>query len=447
MLRSHHGISQPASTLEGGLLILGWADSWAATLTYGIAHLGKSLFWYTSEILFAFFLTEFVGLPIDRMGVVLAIGFVISAAIDLGVGAGLAARLTTARSASRIQFIGSIICSASLIAVFLGARMPVELRYGYAIMTGIAFRLGFAAYDIPQNTLMVLATSDAANRRRIASVRIWFSGTATLIVAATVGPLIARRYQANGASFLLMVAILFAILAIGSAWLLARLFRDPQLGHPPKIAAIRILPLGHGIAAFWLLLLVMAATSIFTPAFAKLEPYFATYTLRSAWWGGAVVTLMAAGIVVGQPIWIYMLARMSAGLVMLLNALLKLAGLGAFWVVGPSYPVAAAAAAFVFGLGNGGVGVVQWASFSEAVARFDPSRTGLSYGLFGATGKVSLAIGGILLATALDGADGGDLTLLMAVIPAIGALVCALAGIGLVVIEDADKRAMRVLLR
>lgn len=425
--------------------ILGRTDRWGITLAYGFAHLGKSLFWYSSELLFAYFLTEFVGLSIHHMGFVIATGFLVSAAIDLVVSFRLKEQLTTASSASRIQLVGAIFCSVSLIAVFLGAWVPMELRFGYALAAGIAFRLGFAAYDIPQNALMALATINTHDRLRIASTRIWFSGTATLIVATTVGPLIARRDQPEAIPFLLGLAVLFAIVAIGSAWLLAHLLRDQQSkarsGTDAGTAFLRVrLP-----ADFWLLLLVMVATSIFTPAFSKLEPYFATYTLRSAWWGGVVIILMAAGIVVGQPLWMHLCTRIAGGLVMLLNALLQIAALTAFWLIGPAFPAASAVAAFMFGLGNGGVGMVQWAAFSETVARLGPGQTGLSYGLFAATGKISLAAGSLLLAAALDGidfrgADGADLIILMVVIPGIGALCCALIGIGLFLVDRNSKR-------
>lgn len=131
-------------------------------MVYGLAHLGKSLFWYSSEILFAYFLTEYVGLSASEMGIVLAAGFLVSALIDIAVGVGLQRRLANARAASRVQFVGALICTVALALVFLGALMPQEARFVYAIAAGIAFRFAFAAYDIPQNALMTLATSAAA---------------------------------------------------------------------------------------------------------------------------------------------------------------------------------------------------------------------------------------------------------------------------------------------
>lgn len=400
--------------------------------------MGKSLFWYSSELLFAFFLTEFVGLPAAQMGIVLASGFLVSAAIDLAVGAGLARRLTTAPSAGLLQLIGAILCSVALLTVFLGAWVTPAHRFAYAVAAGIFFRLAFAIYDIPQNALMALATGDATARLRVASTRIWFSGAATLIVATLIGPLVSRQGDISATQLLLGVAVLFGITAIASAWMLHRLLRDTAFEDLKP-------PVGRGThgpwpAAFWWLLLVMVATSAFTPAFGKLEPYFAAYALVSAWWGGVVILLMASGIVVGQPIWMHLCMRMPGGLVMLANVVLQIAALTLFCFSGVANPALSALAAFLFGLGNGGVGMVQWAAFSETVARMGAGRTGLSYGVFSATAKLSFAFGGLLVAAALDridyrGSQGADIVPLMALLPAIGAICCALAGAGLLLKE------------
>lgn len=412
--------------------ILGKTGSWKGTLLYGFAHLGKSLFWYSSELLFAYFLTEFAGLPAAQMGIVLASGFLVSAAIDLAVGAGLARRLTTASSAGQLQLIGAVLCSIALLAVFLGAWVAPAHRFAYAMVAGVLFRLTFAIYDIPQNALMALATGDATARLRVASTRIWFSGAATLLVATLIGPLVSRQGDPSATHLLLGIAVLFGITAIGSAWILHRLLRGVAFAdrQPPVGGRIER---GPWPAAFWWLLLVMMATSAFTPAFGKLEPYFAAYALESAWWGGVVVLSMASGVVAGQPIWMRLCMRVPGGSVMLANALLQVAALFLFYVSGVAYPALSALAAFLFGLGNGGVGMVHWAVFSETVAGMGVGRAGISYGLFSASSKLSYAFGGLLIAAALDridygGGQGADIVPLMALLPGTGAIFCAVAG-------------------
>ncbi|MEG3145965.1 MFS transporter [Sphingomonas sp. RT2P30] len=408
---------------------------WRVTLVYGFAHLGKSLFWYSSEILFAFFLTEIAGLPAQEMGIVLATGFLVSAGIDLGMGYGLQRWLATAAAASRLQFVGSVLCSVAGLAVFFGASLPAPLRFGYAMVAGIGFRFAFAAYDIPQNALMALGTTDPASRLRVASTRIWFSGAATLIVAATVGPLVAMHDGPGGIRFLLGLTALFALVAIGSAGMLARVLRDRTAPDARRAQASRATTRASLPPALWLLLVVMVATSAFTPAFSKLEPYFASYTLQSAWWGGAVMLAAAAGILLGQPIWLRLCHVMRRATVMLGAALLQIVALTGFALTAQS-PLLAVVAALVFGLGNGGVGMVQWAVFSETVSGMAVSRAGPSYGLFAASGKIGFAAGGMLLAALLSrtdfrGAGNVDLPLMMCAIPTLGAVLVLGAAIGL----------------
>ena len=195
---------------------------------------------------------------------------------------------------------------------------------------------------------------------------------------------------------------------------------------------------------FWLLIAMMLLTSAFTPAFAKIEPYFASYALRSAWWGGVIIMLMSAGIFFGQPLWLWLCGRVHRARVMISAAVLELVALGVFWLAGADSPIAAAAAALAFGLGNGGVGMVQWAAFSSAVARHAPNHAGLCYGLFAANAKIGLALGGTLIAAALNvidfrGSQNGTLAALMAGIPAVGAALLMLVGFGLRASENEQR--------
>jgi len=410
--------------------MLGQAREWRPTLLYGLAHFGKSLFWYSSEILFAYFLTELVGLASSQMGSVLAVGFLVSAAIDVAMGLGLRRRLAAPGAAGRLQLIGAILSSVALASVFAGALTPPDLRYVHAIVAGIGFRVAFALYDIPQNALMSLATLDEASRLRLASTRIFFSGLATLTVAAAVGPMVASSERGGGPTVLLATTAAFATIAIISAAFLARLMPVAAIPTAPS----KPLSPWRPPAVFWLLMGLALITTIFTPAFSKLEPYFATYVLGSAGWGAAILSLMAIGILIGQPLWLRLCERARPPSVMIGAALLQIASLAAFWLVGARWPPAAALAALGFGLGNGGVGMIQWAAFSESVARHAPDRTGLAFGLFVASNKIGLAIGGALIATALAATDFRDadspaLVTLMTLIPGVGAALLILNGL------------------
>lgn len=414
--------------------MLGRADGWRWTTVYGLAHLGKSLFWYASEILFAFYLTEQVGLPASQMGIVLGLGLIVSAAIDIIIATRFRRTLSDAAAAGQLQFAGSILCALAFLGVFLGFWIPAGYGFAYALVSGLAFRIAFALFDLPQNALMALATSDSASRNRVASTRIWFSGVAILIVAVAVGPLVADPESSTGAMRYLILALCVAVPAIGGAFALASIVGGAERPEPATLLMRSdTAELARPSAVFWLLIALMVVTSLATPIFSKLEPYFASFVIRSPLWGGVIICAMALGIVLGQPLWSFLCRRHARAVVMIGAAWAQIASLLWFWIWPNDHPAGFAGAAFLFGLGNGGVGMVLWGAFSETVARSARGREGLSYAAFTATAKVTLGLGGLGLGAALGGIDyrGGEnamIVMLMTTVPAAGAAIIVLIG-------------------
>lgn len=403
---------------------LGRPGGWGATSAYGAAHLAKSLFWYGGEVVFAFFLTEFAGLPLSMMGLVLTVGLVLSAGMDLLVGFGCRKRMATARRAGGLQALGAVAAAIGLIAFLATPYAPEPGRWLWALVTVILFRAGFALYDVPQNSLMSVATATPAARARIAAVRIAGSGLASIAVAAFVGPLIAAHRQGgDGERMIMTVGGVAAVVAVLSAGLLAlALRRDAALPRPaPENVAAR----GRAIllAPY---LAMMAAMMIAPPLFQKLEPYFATQVLNSANWGGVIILAAAFGVTVGQPIWLAMSDRARTRLFLVTAAIQALGGV-IFLVAPPSAPATLAVAAFLVGLGNGGLGVAKWAAFSDAASRHCPGREGAAFAVFAAGGKLTLALGVLVVVAALEAAqnDVRVLAWTMAAGPIVGSAAMA----------------------
>jgi Na+/melibiose symporter-like transporter len=426
-------------------IALGRKDGWGATTLYGLAHLGKSLFWYAGEILFAFYLTEQVGLPASQMGMVLGLGLIVSAAIDIITASRFRRTLSDAAAAGRLQFAGSILCALAFLGVFLGFWIPTSYGFAYAMVSGLAFRVAFALFDLPQNALMALATSDSASRDRVASTRIWFSGIAILIIALAVGPLVADPESAAGAVRYLILALCVGVPAVAGAYGLGRVVSRTDSPEPTILPAPGgTVGLPRPSAVFWLLTTLMVVTSLATPIFSKLEPYFASFVIRSPLWGGVIICAMAFGVVLGQPLWSILCRRHARAVVMIAAALAQIVALMWFWIWPNDHPAGFAGAALLFGLGNGGVGMVLWGAFSETVARSARGREGLSYAAFTATAKVTLGLGGLGLGAALGGIDyrGGDnamIVTLMTTVPAAGAVVIVLTGLVWTKLETSSR--------
>lgn len=385
--------------------MLGRSDAWAKTLVYGAAHYGKSLFWYGGEVLFAFFLTEVADLDPADMAAVLAIGFLLSAVFDFKVGWLMSRGLAGMRRAGRLQALGAVLSGIALIGFFATPMLPEPLRIAWALCAGIAFRFAFSIYDIPQGALTSIAAVGDEARSRVAVVRIFGSGLAALTVAAAVAPLIIAERAGGGGAVMMTIATGAAVFATITALALWRLVAGeaapPDVRRPTQLNGA-----GRTLAGLWPLLAMMMVMMLGPPLFQKLEPYFATRSFASATLGGAIVIAAALGVCCGQPIWLRCSAQQLRVGLFITGAALQAGGALLFLIAPLSAPALLIIGAWMFGLGNGGLGMAKWASFSDVAARSPPHLQGLCFAAFAATGKISLAAGAILVALAVSAGEG-----------------------------------------
>ena len=413
---------------------LGRSNTDRRTLIYGIAHFGKSLFWYTSELLLAFYLSEVCGLTPQTMGIVLAAGFALGACADLGFAWRLSPHIATAAAAARMQLAGAGLSAVCLSAMFLVPEVPIPFRVAYAFATGLAFRIAYVLYDIPQNALVSLGTTDDDSRSRVSALRILFSGLASLGVGLGAIVLLMPGLAPSRAERFFVMGIAWSLVAIATAVALARV--DWRTAPPPAPTPH---PATAGTPAQPLSLLVLLAIAFIVSAtasiFAKTEPYYMSYVLRNATWGGLILSGMSVGSAVSPPVWGWLALRYSRRVMLVVTAVALAVSALIFWWVG-LWPVAALAAAFLFGVANGGVGVVLWAAFGDAVKASDRLGAGLAFGIFTAVMKLALAVGILGLGLALSALDyrtqGSDWLLApMCGVPAAGgALVLLVLFIG-----------------
>ena len=411
---------------------LGVRGVWGATLVYGLAHYGKSLFWYASEFLFAFFLTEVGGISADRMGLILAAGLFVGAGIDVGVGARLSRALPSVRSAGRLQFAGSVASASSMVMMFACYWLPDHFRLAAALATSLAFRVSYALYDIPQNSLLSLATRNDQARTNISAMRYMFSGLASLTIAAALPTLLWAGPRADRAVRFFTVASALSLVSIATALLLAQTLAGVRSNASETTASTTRAPrLGRDVG---LLIGLMFVVSMAGPTFSKVEPYFAAFVLRNPLLGGGIVVAVSIGMTIAQPLWGILAGRLSRFVLISATAASIVIAASAFLLAGGAGGVAALAAALAFGGASGGLGMATWAAFGDAVANHAVGREGQSYGLFTASAKVSLGVSGLVIGLMLAQIDyrgsASERLVGMMVIPSICAgAVCVLAAL------------------
>lgn len=423
LTESDPGLSAAAATRQASLSL---------KLAYPAAHFGKSVFWYSSESIFAYLLTEVIKLGPWAVGTILCASFLISAALDVGVGFILRRRLTTAASAAKLQLAGSAATSLVVILLFAIPAMQIRSPLPVAAVAVLLFRIAYAFIDIPQNAMLSIAIKSPNDRASLAASRLAASGLAALAVAATITALVYSSAEARPA-MLVVASCTMAIMVTGVCALLRMVIGN--LAAPSSIAKFASRSERPGVALSqlaWLLMTAQFVTSFASPIFTKLLPYYASVHLANPIRGASVIALVSVGMIIGQPLWLAVLRGRSNPFRISATSLATAAAAAFFCWAAQQGTWLLVPAACMFGMGSGGIGTTLWAAFADVVADENPGSEGFAFGLFTAAAKVSLAIGAIgvgwLLSEASFRQPGSRLLAFGMTLPAIGSgLLCGLA--------------------
>ena len=365
------------------------------SLAYASAHFGKSIFWYGSESLFAFLLTEVAQLRPVSVGWVLCLSFLFSAALDLAVGVLLKRRLSTALAAAHLQLVGAFATSVALIFLFSVPAIKPESPLAISAAAVVLFRMAYAFIDIPQNAMLSSAVGNIGDRAFLASARLAGSGLAALTVAATVALLVYSEASSR-APLLVAVGFIMAFLTICACLMLyvaVRQRSSTRVESSTISNAISPAASGRALhAAAWVLIAAMFTTSFASPVFTKLLPYYAAVHLLDPVRGTVAISMVSVGMVLGQPIWLRVLKHRSGPAKIVVTCLATSVTATLFWLAGAGAVWAIVPAAFLFGITSGGVGTALWSAYADVIAHGAAGKEGLAYGVFTASAKLSLAI-------------------------------------------------------
>lgn len=391
----------------------------ALTRSYARAHFGKSLLWCLGELVFAYFLTEVAGLSGWAMAMVMSAGMTANAGIDMLIGQHLARRPITLAEAGQAQMTGVSASAAALLMLFFTSFVPAPLRTGYALLTMLVFRASYALYDVPQNTMLSLGTADAAGRQRVSALRLLLSGAASLTVAAATAAILALTGEDSRRSTFCACAAAFALIAIATAYDLARatqVFRR-RSSMPVRAGALPGI-LGPSLSLA-VLLLIMFLFSLGVAIYTTLEPYYVSAVMHRGSMAGLLMIALSLGVMAGQPLWLKR-ARSAAPCALRVPLLLLLVALAVFALCAPLGVYAQLGSALLLGIAQGGVGQMIWAAYSDSVSARAPGREALAFGVLTGVGKMGLVVSTVVVGGAVTinhHAHDKVSSLLMAMIP------------------------------
>jgi glycoside/pentoside/hexuronide:cation symporter, GPH family len=375
------------------------------SFVYGVAHGGKTFFWAMSAMLFAFFLTEICGLEPQQMGMVLALSLVVNAFADIVVGRRLIRVVTDAKSAARVQFSGALASGAALTLFTLTAVVPTPWRVEYAIASLLLFRITYAYFDNPQNSLLSLATSNDGERAFLSATRQFFGGIAKIAIAASFAPLLMNQSKHVQMERFTLFTMFLVSIAMISSFVLYRYVHDYKLliSHHAKGGprSQNALPNRQSWSA-WRLFAMAFLSAIMTATFAQLEPYVSAYVVTANVKAAAIMTAIALGTCFSQPLWVWLGRQLSLMNLLRLSLLVIVAGALIFSLFVRSHPFTASIAGLVYGIGVGGLYMALWAKLAK-VASASNRRETATFGIFTCVSKLGEAIAVLCVGTVLSG--------------------------------------------
>lgn len=296
-------------------------------------------------------------------------------------------------------------------------------------VTILIYRIAYAFYDLPQNSLFGVLGAATAEHRRLAALRMFLSGLAILSITSTVAPLVAGDDTHQRRNIFLAMTMVMSAIALASAWTLRNtLHAFPAPAAPDRRRDLMPpLSINTTLGTLFGLSLVIPLT---TSAFSQLEPYFVAYVLDSKLHAGALVMALALGSALSQSIWVRVPGRETSWRLLALAAAVLLLSSLLFLITARHHLMLAMAASFAFGTGSGGLGMGLWSGLGLALKGRN-SAAGPIITASTSLSKGAGALGILLLGTVLHGLDyrardSHCLLLLMTIWPAIGAVLCLL---------------------
>lgn len=348
--------------------------SHAQSLVYASGNFAKNLLWTATEVALLFIFTDLFGLDPFVAGAVILSSLVWDALIDPYIGL----------LADRHRFGKLILVAAPVLALAFAVLMggPNLGLHGAvaAALTLFAFRTAYSLVDVPHNALLGRITSDAAERGRLASIRLLFSSLASLAIGLTLPGILQMEdlgaAQRRLGAWAAVAGLLAAVILVAACRVVRARDTVPVRGRtdprPPwtRIAALLADPRVRTV------LILAAVGSVSTPVLSKTILYYATYVRGDPAFSDLILSALFLGQIAGVVFWIRASRRWDHHRTLALaHLIVAAAGLAVYALEGAAAPGLAAAAG-LYGVGAAGVYAIIWAVTADAVDHFE-RRTGL----------------------------------------------------------------------
>lgn len=386
-----------------------------AQLGYGIGQLAGQIFRDVPSLLLLFFMTTVLGIAPAIAGTAIFVPKLI-----WGVGFDMLVGIVSDRWQRRIQrrywlLAGALGAPVAMLLLFHVPAGSTTLRVGYIACVFSLYMMVFASFSVPYLAIAGELTSDSRQRNVIMAWRLVFTAVGVLASGA-MAPAIVQSQGGGQAAYETMAVVLAIICPVA---LLIAFFGSGHAARQSAYAAstnarVRLSPR-------------QAVSVLLAPRFSVLLSanllqlmgggmgyasmlYFLTYNMGRAdafQLIGGLVFAACAGIVVSQPLWVAIAARIGKRRTYIVSTML-FAATYAIWAFAAQWGTAAAyVLSFVAAIGNAGWTMLGFSMMSD-IASEDHDNAGLYSAAWIATDKIAFALGGTLLVGLMLSAFGFD---------------------------------------
>lgn len=410
-----------------------------AQLGYGVGQIAGQVFRDVPSLLLLFFMTTVLGIAPAVAGTAIFVPKLIwGVTFDMLVGV-LSDRWQRRIPRRYWLLVGVVGAPVAMLLLFHVPAGSTSLRVTYVACVFSLYMAVFASFSVPYLAIAGELTRDPAQRNVVMAWRLAFTAIGVL-TAGMVAPAIIQARGGGQPGYETMALVLAIICPLA---LLLAFFGS---GHASRASGYTV-----GTAPQVRISFRQAVAVLLRPRFSVLLGanllqlmgagmgyasmlYFLTYNMgRSDAFQliGGLVLAACVGIVVSQPIWVAVAARIGKRRAYLVSTGL-FATTYAVWTFAAGWGTTAAyALSFIAAIGNAGWTMLGFSMMSD-IASDDDRHAGLYAAAWIATDKIAFALGGTLLVGLMLSAFGFDSARAVAGLPqSSGALIGVMVSFGL----------------
>lgn len=342
------------------------------SIGYASGNFAKSLVSSTIDIVYLYFLVEFIGITPWLAGTILLVSLVWDGIADPVFGYIADRWLCKFLSYRQLIFIGTPLCALSFLLIFI---VPLSASYHtlfWIMLSILIFRSCFALIDVPHNALLASLSLDSRERNSLSIFRFMFSTLGGFVLAFALAPILEKSAIETDIDTLLAFAFSIALMFVAVMYFSAFMSKSKTCDENRQLPHQNI-NVSKSLSDLWRnpklrqILLICFLAAAFITVFSKMTIFYAKFVLGDASLTTNLISAHLLGQLLCLPFWHYLSTIMEKRFVAIFANALLIASTLLFIVVSPQSPEVAYLFFFMVGLSLSGLTTMNWSIVPDTI--------------------------------------------------------------------------------